>query len=89
MRFLVTVDTSRRRGQSPSDIQAPTVSTNGIRLIAEFKREAVRLMQTSGKTAAVAARGPGISLRQELTHHACFKTRDEVHSKVFDCIQVF
>jgi hypothetical protein len=58
-------------------------------LVAEFKRDAVRLIQTSGKPAAVVARGPGISLKQELTHHACFKTRDEVHSKVFDYIGVF
>ncbi|OOG45882.1 hypothetical protein B0E50_17155 [Rhodanobacter sp. C01] len=58
-------------------------------MIAGFKREAVRLMQTSGKPAAMVAGGPGISLTQELTHHACFKTRDEIQSKVFDYIGVF
>jgi hypothetical protein len=88
VRFLVAIGTSRRRGQSPSGIQDHTVSTNRGRLTAGFKREAVRLMQTSGKPAAVVDRGLGTSLKQELTHHVCFKTRDEVHGKVFDYIEV-
>ena len=29
------------------------------------------------------------SLKQELTHHEKFKTRDEARSKVFDYIEVF